>query len=191
MVVVGFSETWVTPLLRRWWTVTLLGIALTAVGIVILLNPFDSVRVLAVLVAIGLALTAADEIAQAERHAVRWPSYVLAAIWLLTALVALLWPHVTLWALAVAVGVGLIVGGVAEFVFAIRFHRELPRWGLWWLDGLLAIGVGVVALVWPDVTLVALAVLLGLRIALRGLATISFGLGLRQLNRMTAPHVPT
>jgi uncharacterized membrane protein HdeD (DUF308 family) len=191
MQIVGFSETWVTPLLRRWWLVVAIGVAIAAVGVVLVLSPFGTVKALVVVIAVGLALAAADELAQAERHEVRWPSYALATIWILTAVAALVWPDVTLWALAVVVGIGMIAGGVAEVLFAFRYRRELPRWGLWWLDGLLSIVVGVLALVWPEATVVVLAVLFGIRLLGRGCATISFGLGLRDLNQMTAPRVPT
>ncbi len=191
MEVVGFSETWVTPLLRRWWAVVAVGVAIAAVGVVLLFNPFAAVGTLVVLVAIGLTFAAVDELMQAERHEVRWPSYVLAAIWMVTAIAALLWPDVTLWALAVVVGVGLLFGGISEVMFAFRYRRELPRWGLWWLDGLLSIVVGVLALVWPEATVVVLAILLGIRLFLRGCATVAFGLGLRDLHSMTAPRVPT
>jgi uncharacterized membrane protein HdeD (DUF308 family) len=102
-----------------------------------------------------------------------------------------MWPDVTLWALAVMVGVGLIIGGVAEVLFAARFRRALPMWGVWWLDGALSVVVGIAALAWPEATILALAILLGLRVLLRGAATITFGLALRRLNLMTAPHVPT
>jgi uncharacterized membrane protein HdeD (DUF308 family) len=191
MQVVGFSETWITPLLRRWWLVVALGVAIGVVGVLLLFNPFAAVGTLVVLVAIGLTFAAVDELSQAERHEVRWPSYVLAAIWMITAIAALLWPDVTLWALAVIVGIGLIVGGVTEVMFAFRYRRELPRWGLWWLDGLLSVVVGGFALVWPEATVVVLAILLGIRLFLRGCATVAFGLSLRDLHRMTAPHVPT
>ena len=43
-----------------------------------MLSPFGTVKALAIIVAFGLALAAADELAQAERHEVRWPSYALA-----------------------------------------------------------------------------------------------------------------
>ena len=191
MQVVGFSETWITPLLRRWWLVVLLGIAIGVIGLLLLFNPFAAIGTLVILVAIGLTFAAVDELSQAERHEVRWPSYALAAIWMVTAIAALLWPDVTLWALALIVGIGLIVGGLSEVLFAFRYRRELPRWGLWWLDGLLSIVVGVVALVWPEETIVVLAILLGIRLFLRGCATVAFGLSLRDLNRMSAPHVPT
>ena len=189
--ITGFSETWVTPLLRRWWIVVGLGVVLAVVGVLLLLNPFDAVWTLAVVVAIGLFVAGVDELAQAERHEVKWPSYALAAIWFATALLALLWPDVTLWALAAIVGIGLIVGGIAEIVLVRRFHRELPMWGVWLLDGLLSVVVGILALVWPEATILALAIILGIRVLVRGVATVTFGLALRRLSLMTAPHVPT
>ena len=187
----GFTQTWVTPLLRRWWLVVGLGVLMIAIGVLLLLNPFDAVRTLAVLVAFGLVVASADELAQAERHEVRWPSYALALIWFVTAIWALMWPGVTLWALAATMGIGLILGGVAEVLFAARYRRALPMWGVWWLDGAFGVLVGIAALVWPEATILALAILLGLRVLLRGLATVAFGLALRRLNLMTAPHVPT
>ena len=187
----GFTQTWVTPLLRRWWMVVGLGVVMIAIGVLLLVNPFDAVRTLAVLVAFGLVVASADELAQAERHEVKWPSYALAAIWFVTAIWALMWPGVTLWALAVTVGIGLIIGGVAEVLFAGRYRRALPMWGVWWLDGALSVAVGIASLVWPEATILALAILLGLRVLLRGAATVTFGLALRRLNLMTAPHVPT
>jgi len=187
----GFTQTWVTPLLRRWWMVVGLGILMIAIGVLLLVNPFDAVRTLAVLVAFGLVVASADELAQVERHEVRWPSYALALIWFVTAIWALMWPGVTLWALAATVGIGLILGGIAEVLFAARYRRALPMWGVWWLDGVLSVVVGIAALVWPEATILALAILLGLRVLLRGAATVAFGLALRRLNLMTAPHVPT
>jgi uncharacterized membrane protein HdeD (DUF308 family) len=182
--VAGFSETWITPLLRRWGLVVAIGLAIIAVGVVLLFSPFGTEKVLAVVVAVGLALMGIDELAQAARHEVPWPSYVLGAVWLVTAVAALVWPDVTLWALAMVVGIGLIAGGVAEVLFAFRYRRELPRWGLWWLDGLLSVAIGICALAWPEATVVVIAVLLGIRLVFRGCATVSFGLGLRDLHRM-------
>jgi len=89
------------------------------------------------------------------------------------------------------VGVGLIVGGVAEIIFVGRFKRQLPMWGVWLVDGLISVVVGIFALAWPEATILALAIILGLRVLLRGVATITFGLALRKLKLMTAPHVPT
>ena len=189
--IVGFADTWVTPLIRRWGVVVGLGVVMTVVGVWLLANPFGAVRTLALLVAFGLFFTSMDELAQAERHQIRWLSYVLAAIWFATALLALLWPGVTVWVLAVIVGVGMIVGGIAESLFAARFRRELPMWGLWVVDGLFSVVIGVFALVWPHATILVLAIVLGIRVLLRGISTTAFGFSLRRLHRMTSPYVPT
>lgn len=185
MEIQTFSMTPVTPLLRRWWLVVLLGVAAAVVGVLLLVNLSAAVTTLAILVAVGLIVVAVDELAEAERHTVRWPSYVLGTIWLVTAVIALVWPDITLWVLAAMVGIGLIAGGLAELLFVARYRRSLPRWGLHLADGVASVALGVMALAWPKATIMVLAILLGLRILLRGLMMIVFGLGLRSLHRTT------
>ena len=107
---------------------------------------------------------------------------MLAAFWAVTGVLALAWPDVTLWALAFVVGVGLLAVGAAAIIFAIQYHRQLPMWGLALVDGVLGVVLGVMALVWPEATVLVLAILLGLRVLFRGIMTIMFGLGLRRLS---------
>lgn len=183
MQVQGFSQTYVTPLLRRWGLVVGLGVVMAIIGVVLLMRLSDAARTLALLVALGLVVAGVDEIAQADRHRVRWPSYVLGAIWVITAVWAVAWPGITLWVLAVMVGIGLISGGLAEIAFGVSYRRELPMWGVWILDGACSIVVGLLALAWPGATILALAILLGLRVLFRGIATIMFGLSLRTIYR--------
>lgn len=190
-VAVGFTDTFVTPLIRKWWLIMLLGLAMIVIGVLLLVNIADAAFTLAILVAFGLFVAGVDELIEAPRHAVRWPSYVLAVIWILTGVVALVWPGVTLWALAVTVGVGLILGGIAQAVFAARMHRALPGWGLWLIAGGLSVAAGVVCLIWPGATVLALAVLLGLWVVMRGVVTTMFALGLRRLRGTISPSVPT
>jgi uncharacterized membrane protein HdeD (DUF308 family) len=185
MQVQGFSQTFVTPLLRRWGVVVALGVVMAAIGLLLLFNLFDAVKTLAVLVALGLAVAGVDEIVEADRHRVRWPSYVLGLIWLATAVVAIAWPGVTLWALAAMVGLGFIAGGLAEIAFVVSYRRALPMWGVWLLDGACSVLVGILALAWPRATILALAILLGLRVLFRGISTIMFGLSLRRIYRTT------
>lgn len=172
-----------TSSLRRWWALVLLGAGLALIGVVLLIDIAGAAFSLAILVGLGLLLAGFDEFAQADRHAVRWPSYVLGTIWILTGLWAVAWPGVTLLVLAWVVGLGLLVGGATAIVFGLRFRRELPLWGIWLLDGVFGIVAGVLALLWPGATVLVLAILFGVRILLRGLATISFGLALRRLHR--------
>jgi uncharacterized membrane protein HdeD (DUF308 family) len=186
-----FMETGVTPLVRRWWVILLFGIALIVVGILLLMNTDAAEYTLALFIAFGLFLCAVDSIVEAQRHRVRWPSYVMAAIWMIVGVIAVAWPDVTLWALAVVVGIGFLVGGVAEAWLAIRLHRSLPAWGLWLIAGVLTAVAGVLCIIWPDATVVVLAVLLGLWIVLRGAVTTMFALRLHRFRLVTSPNVPT
>jgi uncharacterized membrane protein HdeD (DUF308 family) len=187
----AFMETGVTPLIRKWWLILLFGIALLVVGILLLVNTDAAEFTLALLIAFGLFLAGIDSIVEAQRHRVRWPSYLMALIWFIVGVIALAWPDVTLWALAVVVGVGFLVGGVAEAWLAIRMHRALPAWGLWLIAGVLTAVAGVLCIIWPDATVFVLAVLLGLWVVLRGVVTIAFALGLHRIRLVTSPNVPT
>jgi uncharacterized membrane protein HdeD (DUF308 family) len=187
----AFMETGVTPLIRKWWLILLFGIALLVVGILLLVNTDAAEFTLALLIAFGLFLAGIDSIVEAQRHRVRWPSYLMAAIWFVVGVIALAWPDVTLWALAVVVGVGFLVGGVAEAWLAVRMHRALPAWGLWLIAGVLTAVAGVLCIIWPDATVFVLAVLLGLWVVLRGVVTIAFALGLHRIHLVTSPNVPT
>jgi len=186
--IIGFTDTFVTPLVRSWRIVLSLGGAIAVMGVILLLDVATAARALAVLVAIGLVLEGTDELVQAGRHQVRWPSTVLAGLWIGTGVVAVAWPGVTLWALAVVVGIGFVLGGVAQLAFAVRMHRALPRWAWWAAAGAISVVVGVACLVWPGATVLALAVLLGVKLLLRGVVTIGFALALRRLATTTALH---
>ncbi|MDQ3176621.1 MAG: DUF308 domain-containing protein, partial [Actinomycetota bacterium] len=151
----------------------------------------DAAFTLAVLVGISLLVEGFDELMQAERHEVRWPGYVLGLVWILTGVIAIAWPGITLWSLALVTGISFVVGGIALVAFGGRFRRRLPRWNWWVVAGLLSVVAGIFCLAWPDVTILALAILLGLRVLMRGITTTMFALGLRQLEQMSSPSIPT
>jgi uncharacterized membrane protein HdeD (DUF308 family) len=191
VVVVGFMDTGVAPLIRKWWLVLVLGIALVVIGVLLLVNTDAAAFTLALLVALGLFLAGIDSIVEAQRHRVRWPSYLMAALWIVVGAVALMWPDVTLWALALTVGIGFFAGGIAEAWFALRMHQALPGWGWWLLAGVLSVVAGVLCIIWPDATVLVLAILLGLWVIVRGVVTILFALALHSIRHVTSPNVPT
>lgn len=166
---------------QRWWWYVIGGIGVMVLGVLLLANLFTAATTLALLVAIALAFQGVDEIMNASRYQRRWPGYVLGILYVMTAVWAATWPGITLWALAVVVGVGFLVSGVVEFFMLVRFHHELPyRWAFIAL-ALMSILVGFLALVWPAATILVLAVLLGARVFIQGLVLTLFGLGLRRL----------
>ncbi|MEY2581849.1 MAG: hypothetical protein QOE09_1698 [Ilumatobacteraceae bacterium] len=165
----------------RWWWYVLGGLAVMVVGVLLLANIFDAVATLALLVAIALAFQGVDEIVNAPRYRPRWPGYLLGVLYLITAALAAAWPGITLWALAVVVGVGFIVTGLVELFIVVRFHHDLPYRRGFIALAVMAVVVGVLALVWPAATVLVLAILLGVRVFIEGLVLMMFGLGLRRL----------
>ncbi|MEK6441372.1 HdeD family acid-resistance protein [Pseudonocardia sp. T1-2H] len=94
-------------------------------------------------------------------------------------LVALLWPDLTVLALAIAFGIYAILEGVASVVDAVR-NRGRSRW--WWglLSGLAGIAAGVLALLWPSITVIVLAVVVGIWALVTGAAEIGTAFRLRR-----------
>jgi uncharacterized membrane protein HdeD (DUF308 family) len=164
-----------------WWLIGVLGAILVVIGVVLIADVVGAAFTLALLIGFGLIVSGIDEIVQADRHVVRWPSYVLGAGWILTGVIAVAWPDVTLWVLAVVIGVGLIATGLMEIGFAVKFRKAIPGWQWAMVTGGLALVAGLISIIWPGATVLVLAVLLGIYVLLRGLALLAFAFTLRKL----------
>jgi uncharacterized membrane protein HdeD (DUF308 family) len=163
----------------KWWAFLALGVVSVVVGFLLVLDLFAAVTTLALLVALGLVVTGVGELMTAGRY--RSVLGIIAGVVLVVGgLLAAVWPDITLWALAVVVGIDLIVSGVARIMGAVQLRVE--GWGWLLFGGIVSLVVGVLALVWPGATILVLGVLLGLRILLFGLAEIMFGLALHDVH---------
>ncbi len=88
------------------------------------------------------------------------------------------WPAITTLALAIAVGIALVRGGAIRMVTAlVGDGDELFVLGI---SGLTNVVVGVLALTWPAVTVLVLAVLVGVRTILFGVSQVALAAKLRQ-----------
>ncbi|WP_091451259.1 HdeD family acid-resistance protein [Actinokineospora iranica] len=169
----------------RWWVVALLGFAVAVLGVLLLADLAAAVGTLAVLVAIALIVDGVAEIVTADRYHAMWPSYVLGALWLVLGVVALVWPDITLLAVAVWVGIGFVAGGVVQIGASVSWRGRLPMWGLWVALGVLTFVVGLVALALPGLTILTLAIWLGLALLVRGVGMVWFAFCLRRLRAKT------
>ncbi|MGH2476592.1 MAG: DUF308 domain-containing protein, partial [Candidatus Limnocylindrales bacterium] len=84
-----------------------------------------------------------------------------------------------LWVLAVVAGIGLIISGAARIMGALALRVE--GWGWLFVGGVLSVVVGFLAIGWPDVTILALGLLLGIRTLLFGISEIAFALALHDV----------
>ncbi|MDT7710410.1 MAG: hypothetical protein QOG20_6017 [Pseudonocardiales bacterium] len=93
--------------------------------------------------------------------------------------VALLLPGLTLLALALAFGIYAILDGVARGVDAVR-HRGRSRWWLGLVSGLVGVAAGIIALIWPGLTAVILATLVGVWAIVIGVGEVVATIRLRR-----------
>ena len=162
----------------RWWLFLLLGLAAAVLGVLLIFDLFTAVRTVALLAAFGLMVTGLGELVAAGRY--RSVLGMVAGIVLLVAgVLAALWPGITLWVLAVLTGIALIVSGAARIMGALALRVE--GWGWLFVGGVLSVVVGFLAIAWPDVTVLALGLLLGIRMLLFGISEIAFAFALRDV----------
>jgi uncharacterized membrane protein HdeD (DUF308 family) len=150
--------------------VGLLGAAALVVGIVLLFNPVAAARTLALLLGLSLAIGGLLEIAVGwDSGKRRWLSLVLGGILVVGGILAVVWPGITLVALAWITGLTLVVHGAARVGLALVARDEIPSWGWLVLAGAVNVLLGVLAIAWPEATVLVLSLILGAQIAAFGL----------------------
>ncbi|GAA3958578.1 alpha/beta fold hydrolase [Gordonia caeni] len=146
------------------------GLALIAVGLLLVLRPFGSTVLVALGIALALIAAAAGAALQAHRGG--GPiAYAGAAALAVTGVVLLVWPGLSIFAIAVVAGVGLIVWGVSRLVSAARGGPAADRVADALL-GVAAIALTVAALAWPGVTVFAATFVAGVALLWMGLARL-------------------
>lgn len=148
-----------------WWIATPLGVAIAAFGAVLTVRPFTSLRVLALLVGIGCLVAGAATIGSDRRPGRRLP-LVVGGAWIVFGVIVLGWPGITIRALATVVGLAMIVGGVLDAVAGLRGTTDERIAAV--IGGAASAVFGVLALSWPDVTILVVAVVFGFRLVVSG-----------------------
>jgi uncharacterized membrane protein HdeD (DUF308 family) len=148
------------------------GAAAVVVGGVLLFNPFAAARTLALLFGLALVIGGCLEIALGWDSDRRGAAILLGAILVVGGLLAAFWPGVTLWTLAVLTGVSWLVHGIVRITLAFVGRSELPGWGWLVAAGALNVVVGILALAWPEVTVLVLSLILGAQILVFGVLVL-------------------
>ncbi|MBV8932023.1 MAG: HdeD family acid-resistance protein [Kutzneria sp.] len=125
----------------------------------------------------SLSPTPASSVVIDPRRA--WPLLLTrGAVAVVFGLIALLWPAVTVLALALIFGVYSLIDGIGGVIHAARSGDRGHRW-FSLIGGALGIAAGVVALVWPAITVLVLATLVGAWAVVTGVAEIAAAIRLR------------
>jgi uncharacterized membrane protein HdeD (DUF308 family) len=150
----------------------LFGAAAVVVGVFLLFNPFAAVRTLALLLGLSLVIGGCLEIALGWASGRRTSGILLGAVLIVGGLLAAFWPEATVWTLAVLTGVSLLIHGLTRIVLAFAARAEIPGWGWLALAGAVNTVIGILALAWPEATVLILAVMLGLQILAFGVLVL-------------------
>jgi uncharacterized membrane protein HdeD (DUF308 family)/acetyl esterase/lipase len=153
-----------------WWVLLLVGLACVALGALLVLRPLSSLSVLAVYIGLSFIVSGIGDLLEAPLSATPSVTRVIGAAWILGGVLVLLRLGVTIDVLPVFLAVTLMVTGVLGIVAVFRGTRDQRAAAL--LFSLADIIFGVLALLWPDVTLLVVAVLFGVRTLVFGLGTM-------------------
>ncbi len=137
----------------------LLGLSSMGVGALTVLRPFAALTVLVALVVAALTIAGA--------HHVRTGALLPGICALLAATAIAVWPGYALRTLPFGIGAGLVLAGLVAAVRGLRRAPDEPRVAAV-LGGAAGVGFGVLALVWPDVVVIAAGSLLAVGLVLAG-----------------------
>jgi uncharacterized membrane protein HdeD (DUF308 family) len=90
-------------------------------------------------------------------------------------------PGITLAALVLLFGAYAFVDGIALIVWAIANHRFLPRWPALVIGGICGVAAGIVTLLWPGITAMALLVVIAAWAIMIGIVTLVSAFRLRKV----------
>ncbi|GAB3917760.1 hypothetical protein GCM10011575_41770 [Microlunatus endophyticus] len=141
-------------------------------GAVVIVRPTTSLDTLAWIIGAGLILAGAIRLLEHRKGS--GSGMASAGLGLVVAVIAglVVWwlPGLTVRLLAVFVGAGIVVSGGLRLVDGFRNRGSVGARSRLILFGMAEIVFGVLALVWPDITLLFVAVLFGARLIMAGLA---------------------
>lgn len=166
---------------NAWIIWLVMGLLSSVVGTWLIFSPKAAVATLAILLAVALFLNGLFELVTAGDRRQAWVGYLLGALFLIAGIVVLLRPGKSLWFLAIVVGFSVIVTGLVQVVVAFAERDVIRHWALLAVLGAIGIVVGVLAIVWPQITAWVLALLIGVRLLIFGIIQLVVAFQMKSL----------
>lgn len=142
--------------LLPWWVRLIIGLVIAALGLWLVVRPLSSTNLLVVVIGLAFLLNGIGQLLQSRAT----PLSIISAIVLIFAgVVIFVFRGFTTSILAVIVAIAPIVIGITRIVDAIRADSEERASGF--ILAAAAILAGIIALAWPDLTLLVAAVAFG------------------------------
>jgi uncharacterized membrane protein HdeD (DUF308 family) len=168
---------------HSWGFVLALGVACVIAGFVTLVWPGVTILALVVVLGVFLLFAGASEIgwAVSERQTEGWKVILARGIIdVITGVIVLAWPDVTALALALILAAWLFVYAAMSLWYAYRHRGQRPHTGHFVAKGVGALVAAVITVAWPGITVLAIALVIGVELVLYGFVLIGLGLDLRR-----------
>jgi uncharacterized membrane protein HdeD (DUF308 family) len=175
---------------RHWGWVLAFGIITVLAGIAVLAWPAETLLVLAVLFGVQLIVSGIFRFVAAFAYEdVTGGTRVLLALLGILSVIIGLWAvrHVllTLLALVVFLGIFWIINGAIE-LFTSLSQRDMPNRGWTALTGVLSVLAGIIVLAVPGLSLLGLAIILGIWLLVFGIMEMTMAFRIRRTGREAA-----
>jgi uncharacterized membrane protein HdeD (DUF308 family) len=169
-------------LASNWWAAAIRGVSAIVLGLLIILMPAVTLLGLVTIFAVYCLVDGVFAIVLAIRGATRHQRWGWLAfngiVSLAIAAMALFYPYVTMFALAILFAAWALVSGAATIVAAVKLSRSHGRW---WLiaSGVIAVLFGLFMLFLPTLGMLTLAYVIGFQAIFAGTALLVLAFRLR------------
>lgn len=154
------------------WVHFVLGAVALGIGLYVLVRPFSSLRLLVILIGAGLIVTGISRLVGVDGEETGL-GRVVGLLWIGGGIAVLAWPDLTVRALVWVVGIWLVVDGVVDVVSGFRGGADQRLASF--LKGVASIVFGVLALAWPDITILVIALVFAVKLIVFGIVQIFAG----------------
>lgn len=176
----------VLNLAKAWGLVVLRGVLAVLFGLVALIWPGLTVLALALVFGIYALVDGIGQLVDAFRNpdkSNRGMRIFGGILGIAAGVIAIVWPGITVTALAILVGVWALITGITDIAAAIRWRKQIEGEFLLGLAGLLSAIFGILVLLWPALGIAAIAAFIGVFALIYGIVLVVLGFRLRKLAR--------
>jgi uncharacterized membrane protein HdeD (DUF308 family) len=168
---------------RFWWGFVLLGLASAAAGVILVLEPSNSLATLAVVVGIFLLIEGIAELIRSFGHTVdnRALAALIGVLGVVVGIALIRHPFHGVTAIGLLIGIWLVAAGAVRIVVAIASGLTFLRL----VVAVVEIVAGIIIVSDPHIGYATLAILTGIWLIVNGIATIAVGLAVRGAARET------
>lgn len=153
-----------------WWVHGVFGLVLVALSVGLVLRPFNSLAIILLLIAVSFVIEGLRRIVAMRASSIPLISLIAGVGLVILGVLAAIWPSITIEVLLIGVVVVLLLGGLIDVASALRKTATEPVSAFFF--GLSAIVCSFLVLMWPDITLLLVSVLFGVRMAIFGLSQL-------------------